>query len=75
MTAPSPMDRSIHWRPDIPKWEVSLFYSSMVVTIAGIVSIPFWGWLAAVIAWVGLGVIATIRLRDLRIRRSRMDQP
>jgi len=70
--APSPMDRSIHWRPDIPKWEVGLFYISMLVTIAGIVSIPFLGWLAVVIAWVGLGVVATIRLRDLRMRRSRM---
>lgn len=75
MTAPSPMDRSIHWRPGIPRWEVGLFYSSMIVTIAAIVSIPFLGWLAVVIVWAALGVIATIRLRDLRIRRSRMDQP
>jgi hypothetical protein len=71
----SPLDRSIKWRPDIPRWEVGLFYGAIGIGIVGCILIAFSTRLGVVGAFLGLGAAFAVRMRGLRIRIARTDGP
>ena len=66
------MDRSIPWRPDVPRWQVRMFYAFLIETIVSVATIPFGSWVSLLTAFVGIGVITSIKMHDIVVRRSRM---